>query len=196
MLVLRLDLGESMVPSPPRGGPLALIIYTERPYFRLVVMRPTDHQVRLYLHHAFGYFDVDQKINRGTLHTGDILWPDWAELKAKAVTETSKERRFYFNEAFLGFPPNGTMSRFATDTLMKYHDDIRSVIVGVGETDGYKESFAIKFGPFRGAMKSFLIAMPISPASVTALSVDSLVGALELELGPTAIVLSKATVAR
>ncbi|KAH9283429.1 hypothetical protein ECG_04010 [Echinococcus granulosus] len=166
------------------GGPLALIIYTERPYFRLVVMRPTDHQVRLYLHHAFGYFDVswkdwhrvevlftrtgsvrteinfkvDQKINRGTLHTGDILWPDWAELKAKAVTETSKERRFYFNEAFLGFPPNGTMSRFATDTLMKYHDDIRSVIVGVGETDGYKESFAIKFGPFRGAMKSFLIA--------------------------------------
>ncbi|VDK23196.1 unnamed protein product [Taenia asiatica] len=147
-------------------------------------MRLTDYQVRFYLHHAFGYFDrswkgwhkvevlftragsklteirfkVDQKINRGILRTGDILWPDWAELRAKATTETTTKQQFYFNEAFFGFPPNGTMARYAIDTLIKYHDDIRSVFVGAGDTNGYEGSFVVKFGPFRGAMRSFLIA--------------------------------------
>ncbi|VDM31754.1 unnamed protein product [Hydatigera taeniaeformis] len=176
------------------GAPLALFIYTERPYFRLMVMRLTDYQVRFYLHHAFGYFDrswrdwhrveviftragstrteirfkVDQKTNRGMLHTGDILWPDWAELKSKAASEKTTKRKFYSNEAFLGFPPTGTMARFATDTLIKYHDDIRSVFVGASETNGYEGSHVPKFGPFRGAMKSFLIASECACGMISA----------------------------
>lgn len=178
------DASNTLNSLEPRGGPLALFIYTERPYFRLMVMRLTDYRVRFYLHHAFGYFDkswkgwhrvevlftragskqteirfkVDQKINRGILRTGDIIWPDWAELKSKATTETTTKQQFYFNEAFLGFPPNGTMTRLAIDTLMKYHDDIRSVFIGDGGVNGYEGSFVVKFGPFRGAMRSFLIA--------------------------------------
>ncbi|KAL5110062.1 hypothetical protein TcWFU_003150 [Taenia crassiceps] len=89
---------------------------------------------------------------------GDILWPDWTELKAKATNETTTKQQFYFNEAFLGFPPNGTMARFAIDTLIKYHDDIRSAFVGAGDTNEYEGSSVVKFGPFRGAMRSFLIA--------------------------------------
>lgn len=163
-----------------QGDPLALFIYIERPYFSLMVMRLTDYQVRFYLHHAFGYFDrswndwhkveivlskhgkrrvevafkVDQKNNNGILTLGDILWPDWSELKVFASKVVESKRRFYFNEAFLGSPPHGTMSHYAIDILVKYVDAIRTVYA---KTDVSDNSFG-KFVPFRGTIKSFLLS--------------------------------------
>ncbi|BHF65825.1 hypothetical protein SprV_0200883800 [Sparganum proliferum] len=39
------------------GDPLALVLYLERPYIRLVVIRLTDLTIRLYLQHALGFYD-------------------------------------------------------------------------------------------------------------------------------------------
>lgn len=163
-----------------QGDPLALFIYIERPYFGFMVMRLTDYQVRLYLHHTFGYFDrswndwhkveivlskhgksrvkatfkVDQKSNNGFLTLGNILWPDWSKLRSFASIEVGSKRRFYFNEAFIGLPSQETMSRYAIDILVKYMGAIRTVYA---RTDVYESSFD-KFVPFRGIIKSFLLS--------------------------------------
>ncbi|VDN15768.1 unnamed protein product [Dibothriocephalus latus] len=39
------------------GDPLALVLYLERPYIRLVIIRLTDLSIRLYLQHALGFYD-------------------------------------------------------------------------------------------------------------------------------------------
>lgn len=43
--------------SETKGDPLALLLYFDRPYVRLIVLRLTDHAFRFYRHHAMGYFD-------------------------------------------------------------------------------------------------------------------------------------------
>ncbi|VDL92268.1 unnamed protein product [Schistocephalus solidus] len=39
------------------GDPLAFVLYLERPYIRLVILRLTDLTIRLYLQHALGLYD-------------------------------------------------------------------------------------------------------------------------------------------
>ena len=166
------------------GDPLAFFIYFEKPYFVLTLMRLTDFQIRFHLHHTFGYFDrswkgwhkievsftrpgpsrieinfkVDQKINQGFLLTGDIIWPDSAELKAKEAIESSEKQRFFFNEAFLGLPLSDTLARFAIESFVKYHENFRFDFNEVGGIDVIAGQSDSKFRPFRGAVKSLLLA--------------------------------------
>ncbi|KAM7537256.1 hypothetical protein Aperf_G00000062129 [Anoplocephala perfoliata] len=176
---------ENLALNGVQGEPIVLFIFTDRPYVKLMVIRLTDFQVRFDLQHAFGYFDrpwndwhkigvtlvkrgksiveitfkVDQKTNYGMFIQGGILWPDWSELKALSAKEMESERRFYFNEAFLGLPLPGTMSRYAIDSLIKYQDAIRNSIYSNAEDAGNQnKSFSGKLGSFRGAIKSFLVA--------------------------------------
>ncbi len=181
-------------PVGSEGDPIAFLIYVERPYFRLMLMRLTDHQVRFYLHHAFGYFDkpwmgwhkvemrlekkqsaynpyssrprtsrteitfrVDQKVNTAQMQSGDILWPDWSLLRADALKNKAGQANFYSNEAFLGMPPVGTMSRYAVDTLIEHHGDFHIKLSGEDPID-HVEDGAMVFRPFTGSIKSFHIA--------------------------------------
>lgn len=174
------------------GDPLAIFIYTERPYFRLLVMRLTDHQDRFYLHHAFGFFDkpwmgwhkvevslltksqqysyaakqrkgrteitfrVDQKVNNGFMNEGDILWPDWSLLKRRSlihVEDNVDYGLFSSNEAFLGTPPLGTMTRHAFEILDEHHIELHAKLGGKDNGTENPQSFQA----FAGSLRSFFI---------------------------------------